>query len=365
MDFLARVAYLDLTLGWLQPGQAAYAVVTHRIPQFIQQKSFYRTCFTLALLVIILGSVNWLRPAPVIQARSLAQAEPTSGLTIEVVGPAAVAVGDTFEVQIVVNNSLPSGIFGYQFWLDWNPAVVAPVEAAPILSPDFPLMAQTEISEGQFRVTASREGDVEGLTGSLTLLTWTFQAKAAADLDVAHFDLTLVTLGQKDGTELPLDAITNLTVTIVETALQRGNLSGNVQVEGRASGSQAGFSILINELGLAATTTPGGDFAFADVEFGPYTLTANSPGFLSATCTGLTHSSESTNLAGVTLLAGDLTGDGLIDVADATAIGLASGSAPDVAADLNGDGGVNVLDLILLAVNFGQSAADHPWVCQP
>jgi hypothetical protein len=34
-------------------------------------------------------------------------------------------------------------------------------------------------------------------------------------------------------------------------------------------------------------------------------------------------------------------------------------------ADLNVDGTVNVLDLILLAVNFGQSAAAHPWLCQP
>lgn len=294
----------------------------------------------------------------------MTQAETPYGLTLAVTGPAAVNTGDMFEIQVLLDNPSPAGVFGYQFGLTWNSAAVAPVDPMPTLSPEFPLIARNEITPGQFTVIASRQGDVPDLPGSLTLLTWRFQAIAPTGSDSARFDLTAATLGQKDGTELSLEAITPLAVTVIEPAPQRGALAGNVQLEGRASGSGSGITILINELGLAAAPAPGGDFAFADLDFGVYTLTASSPGFLKVSCQ-VNHKGEATTLAGVTLLAGDLTDDGLIDVADATALGLAIGSGPGAAADLNVDGAVNVLDLILLGVNFGQSAAAHPWTCQP
>lgn len=295
----------------------------------------------------------------------MAQAETPFGLTLAVAGPATVNVGDTFEIQVVFDNPSPAGVFGYQFGLTWNSAVVTPVEPAPTLSPEFPLIAQNEISDGQLAVAASRQGDVPDLPGSLTLLTWRFQAVAPTGVDSARFELAAPTLGQKDGTEVPLETVTNLAVMVVEPAPQRGSLLGHVQVEGRASGSQANINISISELGLTVAAAPGGDFTLADLDFGAYTLTASSPGFLRATC-NVTHQSELTSLAGLTLLAGDLNDDGVIDVADAAALGLAIGNSdPGAAADLNGDGAVNVLDLILLAVNFGQSAAAHPWLCQP
>ncbi|GIK41171.1 MAG: hypothetical protein BroJett011_50040 [Chloroflexota bacterium] len=302
---------------------------------------------------------------PATQAQTMAQAETPFGLTLAIAGPSTVNIGDTFEIQVLFDNPSPAGVFGYQFGLTWNSAAVMPVDPAPILSPEFPLIAQNEVANGQLAVAASRQGDVPDLPGSLTLLTWRFQAVAPTGVDSARFDLVAPTLGQKDGTALPLEAVTHLAVAVVEPAPQRGTLLGRVQVEGRASGSQTNINILINELGLAVVAAPGGEFAFADLDFGAYTLTASSPGFLRAIC-NVTHQSELTTLAGLTLLAGDLNDDGVIDVADAAALGLAIGSSsPGAVADLNVDGTVNVLDLIPLAVNFGQSAAAHPWLCQP
>jgi hypothetical protein len=68
-------------------------------------------------------------------------------------------------------------------------------------------------------------------------------------------------------------------------------------------------------------------------------------------------------LAEVTLLAGDIDEDNVIDITDAVAIGVALGST-DVVANLNADGQVDILDLILLAANFGQTSAANPWTCQ-
>jgi hypothetical protein len=45
---------------------------------------------------------------------------------------------------------------------------------------------------------------------------------------------------------------------------------------------------------------------------------------------------------------GDVTGDGLVNVADLSALVAAWGSCPGCAADLNGDGLVNVVDLVML-----------------
>ena len=57
----------------------------------------------------------------------------------------------------------------------------------------------------------------------------------------------------------------------------------------------------------------------------------------------------------ISLLAGDIDGNGVIDQYDALTIGINYyASAPD-AADLNADGTINVLDLELLAENYHQT----------
>ncbi len=348
------IARVTIGLGWPRPVQTAFATVRFDQPPLsIQLKRFYQVGLILAFFAFISSSAGWVQAA---------QVEPTSGLTLEVIGPASVTMGETFEVQVVANVP-PPGIFGYQFWLNWDNALVTPVEATPILSSDFPLVVQAEVTEGQLKMVASRQSDVPDIAGSLTLLTWRFQANAAGTVNL---DLTTVTLGQSDGLPLPVERVTGLPVTVVEVIQPQGSLIVNVQVEGRPPGSQADYSLSINELGLATTTTAAGNFVLPDLPFGTYSLTISSPGFLGATCTNVVHSAETTVLAGITLLAGDFDSDGQISMTDATAIGLSfSHTGPGQVTDLNADGQVNVLDLILMAANFGRSSADNPWICQP
>lgn len=339
---------------WFFPGPLSYASAVQQISKFNQLHKFFRT---LGVLVFL----GMLAATPITQAKTLLQA---GGSILQVTGPPQVKVGDTFEIRVLLDQP-PPGVFGFQFRLNWDGAAFAPSGGSPTLSPDFPLIAQSQISAGQLLVVASRQGDVPDLTGSLTLLTWTFEAIAASS-NPAPFDLTAITLGQKDGAPLPITGITNLTVQVIEPTQPQGTLTGNIQLEGPTSTNLTGTTLLIEGADTTATTSATGDFAFADLDLGTYTLTARRPGFLSATCTAVSHNSNPTILAPVTLLAGDITGDGVIDVTDATALGRAiGGNGVGAAADLNRDGAVNVLDLILLAVNFGQSAAAHPWVCQP
>jgi hypothetical protein len=68
----------------------------------------------------------------------------------------------------------------------------------------------------------------------------------------------------------------------------------------------------------------------------------------------LTAGSTST-MPTVTLLAGDIDANNVIDQLDAMTIGMNYNAATPTAADLNNDGVINVLDLELLAQNYRET----------
>jgi hypothetical protein len=188
------------------------------------------------------------------------------------------------------------------------------------------------------------------------------QANVITDPDAAPFTLSWVKLGRKGGIDVPVDQVINLDVKVVGEP--NSSLSGNVQVEGRDNNNQTGHTIQNSSGTLSTQTDNNGNFSFEEVDAGTYTLTANSPGFLAATCTNLTHEGD-TVLESVTLLAGDIDDNGIVDIVDAVAIGSALGDAePGQITDLNIDLIVDVLDIILMSVNFGQTSENNPWLCQ-
>jgi hypothetical protein len=65
-------------------------------------------------------------------------------------------------------------------------------------------------------------------------------------------------------------------------------------------------------------------------------------------------------LGNITLLAGDINADNLIDIFDLAHMARFYGSS-DSQADLNGDGTVSILDLVLAAGNYGQRGPLTGW----
>ena len=61
---------------------------------------------------------------------------------------------------------------------------------------------------------------------------------------------------------------------------------------------------------------------------------------------------QTTTKTTISLLAGDIDGNGVVDQFDAMTIGMSYNTASPDAADLNADGTINVLDLELLAANY-------------
>jgi hypothetical protein len=85
---------------------------------------------------------------------------------------------------------------------------------------------------------------------------------------------------------------------------------------------------------------------------GTYTIRATASGFLSAQGSVTVSSGGSSSMPNITLLAGDIDNNNVIDQLDALTIGMNYNTATPSAADLNNDGVINVLDLELLADNY-------------
>jgi hypothetical protein len=106
-------------------------------------------------------------------------------------------------------------------------------------------------------------------------------------------------------------------------------------------------------------TTFEGTFSISVLP-GTYTVTATADGFLGAQGSATLTSANTSTLPTITLLAGDIDNNNVIDQFDALTIGMSYNSSTPTAADLNNDGIINVLDLEALAKNY-RKTGPVPW----
>lgn len=105
---------------------------------------------------------------------------------------------------------------------------------------------------------------------------------------------------------------------------------------------------------MIVSETVEGQTLFVDVNLGSNSqpaLKIDAPGHLSCTTDG----SQDRQ---ITLRAGDVNGDGTIDIQDAATIGIAATENQQAETDLNHDGVVNVFDLIHVGRNYGLSSGE-------
>ncbi len=135
-----------------------------------------------------------------------------------------------------------------------------------------------------------------------------------------------------------------------------------VILPGRYDNQWSGSVVMLDD-GQIATTNATGHFSVAGVAAGEHaSITVDAHGYLPAVCNTPTITAPETTVLGVTLLSGDLNEDNLVDVSDATAIGVGFGqSGPELSADLNRDHTINIFDVILVSLNFGKGTQE--WNC--
>jgi hypothetical protein len=130
--------------------------------------------------------------------------------------------------------------------------------------------------------------------------------------------------------------------TVADGSLTGQVLAGKPITVGLYSGTTLVTSVTANNDGTFTLTAPAGS----------YTVLATSSGFLSAQGSATITGGGSGTKPTITLLAGDIDGNNVIDQFDALTIGMNYNAATPSAADLNNDGVINVLDLELLAGNY-------------
>lgn len=117
-------------------------------------------------------------------------------------------------------------------------------------------------------------------------------------------------------------------------------------------------SLLNADSSLAATTTTNSDGTFTlTAEPGSYLVIASAEGYLNSQGTVTLTTGVNTTLPSITLPAGDIDNNDVIDQYDALTLGMNYNVIATASADLNNDGLTNILDLELLADNYRKAGA--------
>lgn len=123
---------------------------------------------------------------PTVEPTSEPTAEPTPApLSLTLNGPASVGLNETFNMGVEVLDVTGEGLYGVQFELNYDPSLISISNLQ--INPDLPLVVLNGADDisGKIRFVASRQGNVSGLTGNITLLT--FEATALGVPGVATF----------------------------------------------------------------------------------------------------------------------------------------------------------------------------------
>ncbi len=284
-------------------------------------------------------------PIPTVGAPSATPTSPSNSASITIgLAPSSVIVGSSSTASVSFNNIPTGGFASAEFTCTFNPAVVevSNIATTSLFGTD-PVTVVNGPKNGSFIFAIAGSNGNKASTGGPA---FTFAAKG---LQVGQSGIDCqprVSTGN-----LVLVTIPSTPASLVITTSGQGTLTGKV-LAGKPvtvtlydSGNSVAGSIVANVDGTFSLPGPAGT----------YTAVASAPGYLKAQGSVNLTSGNTTTLQVITLPAGDIDGNGVIDQFDALTIGINyNGSAP-TEADLNNDGTINVLDLEILARSYRQT----------
>ena len=265
--------------------------------------------------------------------------EPTASV---VLNPAVVQVGGTATGTVMLSNVPTGGYSSAEVTCTYNPALIqiSNIADSGLFGSD-PAVAIFGPANGSF-VFAVAGSNGQRATSDGALFTFTITALAAGQAEIN------CVVRVSTGGSLTTIASSPVTLTIEElTATLNGNVLATKPVT---------VTLYKQDTTVEATTTvdANGNFTMT-APAGTYSVVASAPGFLRAQGSPVLTAGVTTTMQNISLLAGDIDGNDVIDQFDALTIGMNYNLAAPAAADLNNDGTINVLDLELLAANYRET----------
>jgi hypothetical protein len=262
---------------------------------------------------------------------------PVAPFVSVVLNPASVEIGSVSTAVVSLNNVPATGYTSVEFTCTYNPALVGVsniVSNTDLFGAD-PVVAINDSQNGSFIVAiAGSNGHKVLADGAAFTFTVTGLAAGSASIECR----ARVSTGSNSLTSIDFTGAT-LTVTAV---VVDGTLAGQVL-------ACKPVAVSVGTTQLTVDTT--GNFNWV-APAGTYTVLASAEGFLSAQGPAVLTAGNTTTMPQISLSAGDINNNGVVDQFDALTIGMSYNTVTPAAADLNCDGTVNVLDLELLAGNY-------------
>lgn len=313
-----------------------------------------------------------------------------SGATLKVdVVPAAADVGQGVLAQIVLLNV--TNVYGLQLVCKVNPGVLSGVgllKGDGFNDSNSFIIDQGYKPDGSWTIAASRLSPATPISGNILAFTLGYTTTGAGSstvdctalaVDQNGRDITLTVINgaftgngpvtTQEPTPQPTATIAptmtamptqTLPPTLTPTSMpSTGSISGEFIYQGREDATGITVYLLAADSSIVQQqpVDPEGNFYFANVAAGNYIVAGSGVGYLPAGYnTTVDANLGSVDIGTITLRAGDVDNNRMIDLADASFIGanfnVPVPPAPDLA-DLNKDMIVDVRDLVLIGGNFG------------
>ena len=254
-----------------------------------------------------------------------------------VLNPTTVTVDGTSTAIVSLNNVPAEGYTSVEFTCTYNPAQVevSNIVANTDLFGADPAVATNGPSNGSFIVAiAGSNGNKAVADGA----AFTFNVKGLVAGQALIECRARVSTGNNILTEIQF---TGATLT-VNPVVVNGTLTGQVLACKPVTVNVGTEQVAADASGNFSWTAPAGS----------YTVLASAQGFLSAQGSATLTAGNTTTMPQISLSAGDIDNNGVVDQFDAMTIGMSYNTATPAAADLNCDSTINVLDLELLAGNY-------------
>ncbi|MBV6391912.1 MAG: hypothetical protein KPEEDBHJ_01128 [Anaerolineales bacterium] len=270
--------------------------------------------------------------------------EPTASVMLN---PAAVLVGGTSTGTVMLTNIPQGGYASAEFTCSFNPALIqiSNIADAGLFGTDSAVAVNGPANGSFVFAVAGSNGQRATSDGAV----FTFTATALA---IGEAEINCVARVSTGGS---LTTIASTPATLLITAGE-GTLTGTVLATKPVTVTLYDQAQNVEASGVADAN---GNFSLT-APAGTYSAVASAPGFLRAQGSPALTSGVTTTMPTISLLAGDIDGNDVIDQFDALTIGINYNLSAPTEADLNNDGTINVLDLEMLAANY-RDTGPTPW----